>query len=239
MFAAAMKSIEQMLSPPFRMVLVKAVGLTLGLFVAVGFVIQAILSAMTISDYPYVDTVIAVLAGLGVILGLVFLIGPVTCLFAGLFLGQVAVRVVIQRLHVQGELLHVAVQHGVVHEHHVDIFEGRMKIEILVALGAQERIAAIELFDRCRAVEAQEVARAPGVLRFENAHLVSTNHQIRRDTAQKVGIAVVPIGDERLVEQRDPHLKRTPAPARPRAHASPPPEARPRRTGPTTIAPPR
>lgn len=88
-----MKSVEQLLSPPFRMVLVKALGLTLGLFVAVGIGLQAILSAVTISDYPYVDTVIAVLAGLGVILGLVFLIGPVTGLFAGLFLDQVAEEV--------------------------------------------------------------------------------------------------------------------------------------------------
>ena len=93
MFTAAMKSIEQMLSPPFRMVLLKALGLTLGLFVAIGFGMQAILQAVTISDYPYVDTAIAVLAGLGVILGLVFLIGPVTGLFAGLFLDQVAEEV--------------------------------------------------------------------------------------------------------------------------------------------------
>jgi len=93
MFNAAMKSIEQMLSPPFRMVLVKAVGLTIGLFVAIGFILEAILSAVTISSYPYVDTAIAVLAGLGVILGFVFLIGPVTGLFAGLFLDQVAEEV--------------------------------------------------------------------------------------------------------------------------------------------------
>lgn len=97
MFTAAMKSIEQLLSPPFRMVLVKALALTLGLFIAVGVALQAILSAVTISDYPYVDTAIAVLAGLGVILGLVFLIGPVTGLFAGLFLDQVAEEV--ERVH--------------------------------------------------------------------------------------------------------------------------------------------
>lgn len=93
MFNAAMKSIEQMLSPPFRMVLLKAIGLTIGLFVAVGFIIEAILSAVTISSYPYVDTMIAVLAGLGVILGFVFLIGPVTGLFAGVFLDEVAEEV--------------------------------------------------------------------------------------------------------------------------------------------------
>lgn len=97
MFTGAMKSIEQMLSPPFRMVLLKAVGLTIALFVAVGVGIEAILSAVTISSYPYVDPVIAVLAGLGVILGFVFLIGPVTGLFAGLFLDQIAEEV--ERVH--------------------------------------------------------------------------------------------------------------------------------------------
>lgn len=93
MFNGAMKSIEQMLSPPFRMVLLKAIALTIALFVAVGVAIEAALSAFTISDYPFVDTAVAILAGLGVIVGFVFLIGPVTGLFAGLFLDQVAEEV--------------------------------------------------------------------------------------------------------------------------------------------------
>ncbi len=90
MITSAFKAIDQMFSPPFRIVLLKALGLTLGLFVAVGVGLQAILAHFTISDLPYVDTIIAVLAGLGVIIGLVFLISPITGLFAGIFLDQVA-----------------------------------------------------------------------------------------------------------------------------------------------------
>lgn len=93
MISGALKAMEQMLSPPFRIVLLKSVGLTIGLFVAVGVALQAFLASVTISTWPYVDQALAVLAGLGVILGFVFLVGPVTALFAGIFLDEVAEHV--------------------------------------------------------------------------------------------------------------------------------------------------
>ncbi len=93
MFTSAFKAVDQMLSPPFRMVLLKSLGLTIGLFVVVGIALQAILASITISTYPYIDEVLAVLAGLGVVLGFVFLMGPVTALFAGIFLDEIAEQV--------------------------------------------------------------------------------------------------------------------------------------------------
>lgn len=90
MVSAAFRAVEQMFSPPFRIVLLKALGLTVLLFVVIGAAIQAVLAQFTISDLPYVDAMLAVIAGLGVIIGLVFLIGPITGLFAGVFLDEVA-----------------------------------------------------------------------------------------------------------------------------------------------------
>lgn len=93
MFTSAFKAIDQMLSPPFRVVLFKSLGLTIGLFLGIGLALQEFLSSVTISTYPYIDQVLAVVAGLGVILGFVFLMGPVTALFAGIFLDEIAEQV--------------------------------------------------------------------------------------------------------------------------------------------------
>ena len=90
MLSFATKSLSQLFSPPFRAVLVKSLGLTLALFIAAWFGVQAILSAFTIGPYAWVDTAIAILAGIGLVVGMVFVIGPITALFAGLFLDQIA-----------------------------------------------------------------------------------------------------------------------------------------------------
>ena len=101
MFTSAFKAIDQMLSPPFRVVLLKSIGLTIGLFVVVGIALQAALASITISTYPYIDQVLAVVAGLGVIIGFVFLMGPVTALFAGIFLDEIAEQV--EKVHYPDE----------------------------------------------------------------------------------------------------------------------------------------
>ncbi len=90
MLSFATKSFSQLFSPPFRAVLVKSLGLTLALFIAAWFGVQAILSAFTIGPYAWVDTAIAILAGIGLVIGMVFVIGPITALFGGLFLDEIA-----------------------------------------------------------------------------------------------------------------------------------------------------
>ena len=102
MFTSAFKAIDQMLSPPFRMVLLKSIGLTIGLFVLVGIALQGLLASITISTYPYIDQVLAVVAGLGVVVGFVFLMGPVTALFAGIFLDEIAEQV--EKVHYPDEV---------------------------------------------------------------------------------------------------------------------------------------
>ncbi len=93
MISALVKAAEQLFSRPFRAVLLKSVGLTLGLFVAVWVLIQVLVAALSDLPYPWLDTAIGLVTALGLLVGLVFLIGPVTALFAGLFLDDIAAEV--------------------------------------------------------------------------------------------------------------------------------------------------
>ncbi len=93
MLFAALKAFQQLFTPGFRAVLFKSLGLTIGLFVLIWLGVQTLFQAFTILPYEWLNTTIAVIAGLGMIAGMVFLIGPVTALFAGLFLDRIAEQV--------------------------------------------------------------------------------------------------------------------------------------------------
>lgn len=93
MIAAAFKALGDLTSPVLRSVLWKALGLTLLLFIAVLVGTEMLLSMMTLVPWPWLQTMIAVGAGLGLIVGFVFLMAPVTAVFAGLFLDTVSAMV--------------------------------------------------------------------------------------------------------------------------------------------------
>ena len=97
MFSAATKAFEQMFSPPFRKVLFKALGLTLVLFFALGLGVQLLLATFTFSDTGWIDVTASWAAGIGAFLiflvASLYLMGPVTAVFAGLFLDEIAERV--------------------------------------------------------------------------------------------------------------------------------------------------
>ena len=95
MIAAAIAALNDVFSPPFRAVLWKSLGLTLVLLIGVWFGLQALLSLFVALPYPWLETTIAIVAGLGVFVGLIFLIAPVTALMAGLFLWS-AVQIIRQ-----------------------------------------------------------------------------------------------------------------------------------------------
>jgi CysZ protein len=93
MLVAAGKAFQQLFSPGFRSVLFKSIGLTLALFILVWFGVVALFQAFTVFSYDWLNTVITIIASLGIIAGMVFLIGPVSALMAGLFLDQIASQV--------------------------------------------------------------------------------------------------------------------------------------------------
>ena len=97
MFSAASRALAQIVSPPFRAVLLKSVGLTLVMLAAVWAAAYGALSYFIDAAPEGLRTLIDIVVGIGLIFGLGFLVAPVTSLFAGLFLDEVAAEV--ERVH--------------------------------------------------------------------------------------------------------------------------------------------
>lgn len=93
MFGSLEKTLSQLFSPPFRSVLLRSIGLTIGLFIVIGIAIQSALATFAVMPWEWLATLAAVLAGLGTVVGAVLLLAPVTSLFAGLFLDEIAAAV--------------------------------------------------------------------------------------------------------------------------------------------------
>ncbi len=96
MLSAAIRAFEDVMSPKFRSVLWKSIGLTIVLFIAILVGLEVTLSILTAIPWPWLETVLAIATGLGIFAAMFFLIAPVTAVFAGLFLDEIA-EVVEQR----------------------------------------------------------------------------------------------------------------------------------------------
>ncbi|MEZ5840913.1 MAG: EI24 domain-containing protein [Hyphomicrobiales bacterium] len=88
---------QRYLSRPFRAVLWKTLGITIALLIAIWFGMEGALGLFVDVPYPWLNTLIAVIAGLGVLIGLVFLVAPISSLVAGLFVDEIAETV--ERTH--------------------------------------------------------------------------------------------------------------------------------------------
>jgi CysZ protein len=92
----AIASFRDMFTPPFRAVLLKSLGLTLALLAGLWLTLERLAVWMTeggaswFAGAPWLKTVVAVAAGLGLFVGLIFLIAPVALLVAGYFLDELA-----------------------------------------------------------------------------------------------------------------------------------------------------
>ena len=84
MLMAAFKALGDLLSPEFRAVLLKALGLTLALFIAVLIVVEVLLTTLTHFSWPWADWVLGVGTGIALLIAFFFLMSPVTAAFAGL-----------------------------------------------------------------------------------------------------------------------------------------------------------
>ncbi len=125
MLDAAFKALSQILSPPMRSILWKSVGLALVLIVAAAVALQRLLSwlagsgelwaeTMVGSDYHTLINILAwivsIAAGLGVVVGAVFLMPAITSLVASVFVDDVAD--VVEREHYPAERPGVALPVG-------------------------------------------------------------------------------------------------------------------------------
>jgi CysZ protein len=93
MLMAAFKALGDLVSPEFRAVLFKALGLTLALFIAVLIMVEVLLTTLTHFSWPWADWVLGVGTGIALLIAFFFLMSPVAAAFAGLFLDQVAEKV--------------------------------------------------------------------------------------------------------------------------------------------------
>ncbi len=101
MIAAAALALRQIASRPFRGVLLKSLALTLALLAALWAILTWQFARQVAVPYPWLDTALSILTGFGLVIGLGFLIAPVTALFAGIFLDEVAD--VVERTHYPGD----------------------------------------------------------------------------------------------------------------------------------------
>ena len=105
MIDAAIKALVQMLSPPMRAILWKAIALALVLIVALAFGLQRLLSWFATSGEVWLEAwlgpgwhtsleilswIVSIAAGLGVFLGAIFLMPAITSLVASVFVDDVA-----------------------------------------------------------------------------------------------------------------------------------------------------
>lgn len=91
MLAAARDAFFEILTPPFRAVMLRSVALALAILVAAWLGLQWLaLTYVTVAEYPWLDTALKILAGAGSFVVLAFLVGPVTALCAGLFVDDIA-----------------------------------------------------------------------------------------------------------------------------------------------------
>jgi CysZ protein len=116
MLPAAFSALSQILSPPMRAILWRAIGLALVLVAALAIALQRLLSWFATSGEVWLEAllgpgfhtplnilawIVSIAAGLGVVLGAVFLMPAITSLVAGVFVDDVADQV--ERAHYPAE----------------------------------------------------------------------------------------------------------------------------------------
>src|SRR5207237_6412004 len=77
MFDAALVAASQVLTPPFRTVLWKTLALTLALLGLVWIALHKLIVAGIAHSYPWAATALSFISGVGLFIGLAFLVAPV------------------------------------------------------------------------------------------------------------------------------------------------------------------
>ena len=93
MIADAFAAFLEILSPPFRATLAKVLALTLALLVVAVAGLHHLLIGLVALPHPWLATLVSVLTGLGLTVGSLFLVAPVSALVAGFFIDGLAERV--------------------------------------------------------------------------------------------------------------------------------------------------
>ena len=89
MISDAVAAFNEIFTPPFRKVLLRSLALTLALLALVWLGLDWLATSYT-TPWGWLDTLIAFAAALGLFVGLIFLVAPVSALVAGFFLDDLA-----------------------------------------------------------------------------------------------------------------------------------------------------
>ena len=91
MISAAGLALSEIFSPPFRSVMWKSLGLTIGVLFIIWLLLEGLLGWLVdIQSYPWLETTISIVAGVGLFVGLGFLVAPAAALLSGMFTDEVA-----------------------------------------------------------------------------------------------------------------------------------------------------
>ncbi|EFO32791.1 carbamoyl-phosphate synthase large chain [Roseibium sp. TrichSKD4] len=90
MLSSASRTFRQVFEPAFRAVFWKMLGFTLAVLLMIWIALQGLIAGFVALPYPWLETALSILTGIGAVIGLGFLIAPVSALFAGLFQDQIA-----------------------------------------------------------------------------------------------------------------------------------------------------
>jgi CysZ protein len=93
MFDAALAAASQIFTPPFRTVLLKTLALTLALLALVWIALHKLIVAGVALPYPWAATALSFIGGVGLFVGLAFLVAPVSFIVVGFFFDQLAEQV--------------------------------------------------------------------------------------------------------------------------------------------------
>jgi hypothetical protein len=78
----AVAAFAQIFTPPFRATLLKSLALTIGLLILVWFALDRLAATFINGATPWLATILSWLVGLGLFVGLAFLVAPVVSLVA-------------------------------------------------------------------------------------------------------------------------------------------------------------
>lgn len=96
LFHSASLAISQLLSKPFRKVFWRSLAYSVLLLIGVWFVLETVISTFLLpflGPWPWVTTALVWLMGAGMFVGAGFMVAPVSALFAGIFLDDIAKEV--------------------------------------------------------------------------------------------------------------------------------------------------
>ncbi len=103
MLKDALDALADVFSPPFRAVLVRTFALTLAALVGLGVLVFGVFAHYVVLPWEWAQWILDIVTGLGLAVGLFFLVAPASSMVAGMFLDEIAAEVEREAFPLVGE----------------------------------------------------------------------------------------------------------------------------------------